>query len=83
MTDAELQLFVATYKSTRKYLQEEDVYLDAGKIKTLLRLLEKYKEQGRRVLVFSQVSLFHIQGCSTLTMIFRSSRKSLTLFNLY
>ncbi|KAJ6499950.1 SNF2 family N-terminal domain-containing protein [Mycena vitilis] len=54
MTDAELQLFCATYKSTRKYLQDNDCYLDAGKVQTLLRLLDNYREQGRKILIFSQ-----------------------------
>ncbi|PCH43660.1 hypothetical protein WOLCODRAFT_75036 [Wolfiporia cocos MD-104 SS10] len=50
MTDAELQLFCATYK----FLQEDDCYLQAGKVKVLLQLLERYKGEGRRVLIFSQ-----------------------------
>jgi SWI/SNF-related matrix-associated actin-dependent regulator 1 of chromatin subfamily A len=54
MTDAELQLFAATYKSTRKYLQDEQCYLGAGKVTVLLNLLAKYQEEGRKVLVFSQ-----------------------------
>lgn len=54
MTDAELQLFCATYKSTRKYLQPDDCYLQAGKVKVLLQLLERYHAEGRRVLIFSQ-----------------------------
>jgi SWI/SNF-related matrix-associated actin-dependent regulator 1 of chromatin subfamily A len=73
MTDAELQLFCATYKvswtrkahvsrkilicwqSTRKYLQDDDCYLDAGKIHVLMRLLAEYSKEGRKVLIFSQV----------------------------
>ncbi|TFK44749.1 SNF2 family N-terminal domain-containing protein [Crucibulum laeve] len=54
MTDAELQLFCASYKSTRKYLQDEEYYLEAGKVKVLLKLLDDYREQGRKVLIFSQ-----------------------------
>ncbi|KAJ7497352.1 SNF2 family N-terminal domain-containing protein [Mycena latifolia] len=54
MTDAELQFFCATYKSTRKYLQDQACYLDAGKVQTLLRLLDDYRGQGRKVLIFSQ-----------------------------
>ncbi|KAJ7188174.1 SNF2 family N-terminal domain-containing protein [Mycena filopes] len=54
MTDAELQLFCATYKSTQKYLQDTGCYLDAGKVQTLLRLLDDYRGQGRKVLIFSQ-----------------------------
>jgi len=54
MTDAELQVFCATYKSTRKYLQDDDCYLQAGKVKTLLKLLQTYQSEGRRILIFSQ-----------------------------
>ncbi|KAJ7901892.1 SNF2 family N-terminal domain-containing protein [Mycena olivaceomarginata] len=54
MTDAELQLFCATYKSTRKFLQDDSCYLDAGKVQALLRLLDDYRGQGRKVLIFSQ-----------------------------
>lgn len=43
-------------QSTRKYLQEEDCYIQAGKIKVLLSLLDTYQEDNRRVLIFSQVS---------------------------
>ncbi|TFK75361.1 hypothetical protein BDN72DRAFT_832223 [Pluteus cervinus] len=54
MTDAELQVFCATYKSTRKYLQDNTCYLDAGKVKSLLKLLNQYQKEDRKVLVFSQ-----------------------------
>jgi len=54
MTDAELQFFCGTYKSIRKYLREDDCYLDAGKVQALLRLLAEYGEQGRKILIFSQ-----------------------------
>jgi len=54
MTDAELQVFCATYKSTRKYLQDEACYHDAGKVQVLMRLLAEYGKEGRKVLIFSQ-----------------------------
>ncbi|KAF8630670.1 hypothetical protein AX15_002818 [Amanita polypyramis BW_CC] len=54
MTDAELQAFCATYKSTRRYLQDDDCYLEAGKVKVLLELLSRYHSEGRKVLIFSQ-----------------------------
>ncbi|KAA1473889.1 hypothetical protein DENSPDRAFT_302177 [Dentipellis sp. KUC8613] len=54
MTDAELQVFLLTYRSTQKFLQDNDCYLQAGKIKTLLRLLEIYQVENRRILIFSQ-----------------------------
>ncbi|KAG9101373.1 hypothetical protein FRC06_003106 [Ceratobasidium sp. 370] len=54
MTDAELQVFAKRYKSVRKYALQDECFLDAGKVEELLRLLEGYKTEGRRVLVFSQ-----------------------------
>lgn len=54
MTDAELQVFCATYKSTRKYLQDQECYIDAGKVQVLLNLLVRYESEGRKVLIFSQ-----------------------------
>ncbi|KAG8213895.1 snf2 family dna-dependent atpase [Butyriboletus roseoflavus] len=54
MTDAELQFFCQGYKSTRKYVQDEKCFLDAGKVTVLLRLLEDYAQQKRKVLIFSQ-----------------------------
>ncbi|KXN92461.1 ATP-dependent helicase fft3 [Leucoagaricus sp. SymC.cos] len=47
MTDAELQ-------STKKFLQDDDCYLEAGKVEILLHLLEKYRSESRKVLIFSQ-----------------------------
>lgn len=35
-------------------MQDEKCYLEAGKVTVLLKLLAEYKEQGRKVLVFSQ-----------------------------
>lgn len=55
MTDAELQVFAKRYKSVRRYALADECFLDAGKVEELLRLLEGYGEEGRRVLVFSQV----------------------------
>ncbi|KAI0267146.1 SNF2 family N-terminal domain-containing protein [Gloeopeniophorella convolvens] len=54
MTDAELQVYLSTYVSTRKFLQDEGCYLEAGKVQTLLRLLKEYQAEGRRTLIFSQ-----------------------------
>ncbi|CAK5281557.1 unnamed protein product [Mycena citricolor] len=54
MTDAELQHFCGTYKSTQKFLQDDQSYLDAGKVEALMRLLAEFREQGRKVLIFSQ-----------------------------
>ncbi|KAL4078452.1 SNF2 family N-terminal domain-containing protein [Scleroderma yunnanense] len=54
MTDAELQFFCQGYKSTRKFIQDDTCYLKAGKVTVLLRLLEEYSSQQRKILVFSQ-----------------------------
>ncbi|KAL0072435.1 DNA-dependent ATPase fun30 [Marasmius tenuissimus] len=54
MTDAELQYLCGLYKSTRKFLQPQDCFLDSGKVQALLELLKTYGEQERRVLIFSQ-----------------------------
>lgn len=54
MTDAELQFFCQGYKSTRKFLQDQNCYLNAGKISVLLRLLDDYRKVERKILIFSQ-----------------------------
>ncbi|KAF8271524.1 SNF2 family N-terminal domain-containing protein [Lactarius quietus] len=54
MTDAELQVFLRSYVSTQKFLQDEKCYLQAGKVQTLLKLLQEYQSEGRRMLIFSQ-----------------------------
>ncbi|KAG8863277.1 hypothetical protein FRB96_008768 [Tulasnella sp. 330] len=54
MTDAELQFFCKRYKSVNKFALDDQCYLDAGKISVLLKLLEGYKAEDKRVLVFSQ-----------------------------
>ncbi|TFK54430.1 hypothetical protein OE88DRAFT_1655084 [Heliocybe sulcata] len=54
MSDVEVQKYIAQYNSMRKYLLDDTVYLEAGKVKTLLKLVEEYGRQERRILVFSQ-----------------------------
>ncbi|RDX55004.1 hypothetical protein OH76DRAFT_1452755 [Lentinus brumalis] len=54
MTDAELQHLCGTYKSLRRFLLDQDCYLEAGKVKVLLSLMETYQAEGRRLLIFSQ-----------------------------
>ncbi|KAF5370655.1 hypothetical protein D9758_001994 [Tetrapyrgos nigripes] len=54
MTDAELQHLCGTYKSTRKFKQPDDCFLNSGKVQALMRLLESYRKQDRKVLIFSQ-----------------------------
>ncbi len=57
MTDAEIHHFCQRYKSVRKYALDEEKHSDAGKVEVLLRLLEQYTKEGRRVLIFSQVCI--------------------------
>jgi len=54
MTDAELQHFCNLYKSTQNFRLDEQSFLDAGKIKAMLKLLQQYQSEGRRCLIFSQ-----------------------------
>ena len=55
-------------QSTRKFLQSEDCYTQAGKVKVLLRLLKSYQEDNRRVLIFSQVCFDYFYKCSANTV---------------
>jgi SWI/SNF-related matrix-associated actin-dependent regulator 1 of chromatin subfamily A len=57
MTDAELQVFAKRYKSVRRHALADECFLDAGKVEELLRLLDGYGKEERRVLVFSQVGV--------------------------
>ncbi|KAK7472828.1 DNA-dependent ATPase fun30 [Stygiomarasmius scandens] len=54
MTDAELQHLCGTYKSTRKFQQSPDCFLNSGKVQALMKLLDCYQKEGRKVLIFSQ-----------------------------
>lgn len=47
-------------QATRKFLQKDSCYLEAGKVTVLLRLLDDYIKQGRKVLIFSQVPTVQI-----------------------
>src|SRR6201996_3352566 len=47
--------FTHILQGTKQFSLDPECYLDAGKVTTLMSLLERYKEQGRRVLIFSQV----------------------------
>jgi SWI/SNF-related matrix-associated actin-dependent regulator 1 of chromatin subfamily A len=44
-------------QATRKFLQKDSCYIEAGKVMILLKLLDEYIGQGRKILVFSQVRL--------------------------
>lgn len=46
---------VSYRQSCRKHTIDDQSFLEAGKIKALLRLLEEYKKENKRVLIFSQV----------------------------
>ncbi|EJD36051.1 hypothetical protein AURDEDRAFT_117177 [Auricularia subglabra TFB-10046 SS5] len=54
MTDSELQHFCQTHDCVAKFARPEDMFLNSGKIKALVKLLETYRETKRRVLIFSQ-----------------------------
>ena len=49
-------LFVLTLslQCVAKFAQTEDLYMNSGKIKALVKLLDGFFEEGRRVLIFSQ-----------------------------
>lgn len=49
--------FISLFQSTQKFLQDENYYLEAGKVQALLRLLKEYQAEGRRMLIFSQVGI--------------------------
>ncbi|EIM83101.1 uncharacterized protein STEHIDRAFT_64436 [Stereum hirsutum FP-91666 SS1] len=63
MSDAELQAFFNQYR----YMLEADCYLQAGKIDVLLRLLNQYRSEDRRILIFSQF----VQVLDILQVIFK------------
>ncbi|KAI4247707.1 MAG: hypothetical protein L6R40_001293 [Gallowayella cf. fulva] len=55
MMDYELQRFCERYPSTMsKYRLKNEEWMDSGKVSKLAELLVKFKENGDRVLVFSQ-----------------------------
>ena len=55
MTDMELHQFCDRYpESVGKFRLDNDQWMDSGKVKALTELLQKYKANGDRVLVFSQ-----------------------------
>ncbi|KAH9929517.1 SNF2 family N-terminal domain-containing protein [Epithele typhae] len=79
MSDAELQEYCKTYKSLRRFVQDEDCYLEAGKIKVLMNLLEQYKNEGRRILIFSQHIVQFTQLLDILEKIFELKKIKYTL----
>lgn len=55
MTDMELHQFCERYPHTMSSFRlEHEEWMDSGKVKTLSELLQKYKRNGDRILVFSQ-----------------------------
>ena len=58
MSDAEISHFCAEsdYDELRKYALEPGTYLEGGKVAALARIIERSKKEGKRILLFSQVS---------------------------
>ena len=54
MSDMELHRFCERYKSVRPFALKNEEWMDSGKVEALSRLLEAYKANNDRVLVFSQ-----------------------------
>ncbi|GAA5955934.1 hypothetical protein JCM10213_000072, partial [Rhodosporidiobolus nylandii] len=54
MTDFELHRFCLGYRHLEKYCLTNDEWMSAGKIKKLQELLPKMRQDGDRVLIFSQ-----------------------------
>ncbi|EJD02713.1 uncharacterized protein FOMMEDRAFT_122741 [Fomitiporia mediterranea MF3/22] len=54
MSDSGIIDCIRQYKSTQKHLLDESVYLDSGKVRAMLKLLDHYKAEGRKCLIFSQ-----------------------------
>jgi SWI/SNF-related matrix-associated actin-dependent regulator 1 of chromatin subfamily A len=50
-------------------LQDENYYLEAGKVQALLQLLKEYQAEGRRMLIFSQVSMHFFKSLPLKTLI--------------
>ena len=57
MTDFELHRLCTNVAPLNKYRLADDVFLDCGKIQKLVELLEREKEAGSRVLLFSQFTM--------------------------
>ena len=54
MDDIELHLFCERYPVMSDFRLQDEQWMDSGKVKALSRLLQMYKQNGDRVLVFSQ-----------------------------
>lgn len=58
MTDHELHVFCERYPSTMtKFILQNEEWMDSGKVSTLCSLLNTFKQNGDRVLVFSQFTM--------------------------
>ncbi|KAL9130950.1 MAG: hypothetical protein Q9217_000996 [Psora testacea] len=59
-SDWELHTFCERYPSTMSsFLLQNDEWMDSGKVKALSALLQQYKDNGDRVLIFSQFVMVH------------------------
>jgi len=56
-TDMEMHRWCEKYDSVRKHVLKNDEWMDSGKVQALVKLVREYKEQGDRVLVFSQFTM--------------------------
>lgn len=58
MTDFELNRFCDRHpRQMSKFKFDRDVYLDSGKVRNLVEILKRHKENGDRTLVFSQFTM--------------------------
>ena len=65
MSDAEISHFCkeSDYDSLRKHALDPKVFLEGGKVKALQEQIERCKAEGKRMLLFSQVSCFDLERC--------------------
>lgn len=57
LSDHYLHRWCRLYPSIRSFDVKEGVWMDSGKVEKLVELLRQYKENGDRVLIFSQFTL--------------------------
>lgn len=57
MSDAEIHHFVKGTDELAKFALDESVFLECGKVKALVALLDRCKAEGKRMLLFSQFTM--------------------------
>lgn len=57
MSDAEIHAFVSGTDELAKFALDESVFLECGKVKALVALLDRCKAEGKRMLLFSQFTM--------------------------